>query len=144
MTDTQKKYPRPRITLTETDADRLTSLAAAWANRQPEIAEALSTELDRAKVVADAKVSDDVIRMGSTARYEVAGGEIREVTLVYPVDADIAQGKVSVMTPVGTALLGLSAGQEVSWKARDGKVHGLKVLSVTQEAGVSAPALAEA
>ena len=52
------------------------------------------------------------------------------VTLVYPADANIDAGKISVLTPIGTALIGLSVGQSIGWSARDGRSHRLAVLSV--------------
>ena len=52
------------------------------------------------------------------------------VTLVFPGEADIAQGKISILTPIGAALIGLSAGQSIDWTARDGRIHRLKVESV--------------
>jgi regulator of nucleoside diphosphate kinase len=54
------------------------------------------------------------------------------VTLVYPVDADIATGRISIMTPVGTALIGLRVGQSISWRSRDNRKHMLTVLAVKE------------
>ena len=54
------------------------------------------------------------------------------MTLVYPVDADIAEGRISVMTPVGTALIGLRIGQSITWRDRANKRHMLTVLDVVQ------------
>lgn len=68
--------------------------------------------------------------MGSTLRFTSDLGEDRQVTLVFPGEADIAEGKVSVTTPIGAALIGLSAGQSIDWTARDGRVHRLTVESV--------------
>lgn len=130
MTAPVKNVRRPRITIIRTDADKLALLAATMSDRVPDVAETLLAEIDRAHVVADSKARDDIVRMGSAVRYSVLGGGTRDVTLVYPGEADIAQGKVSVMTPIGAALLGLSAGQSISWKARDGREHVLTVQSV--------------
>jgi regulator of nucleoside diphosphate kinase len=90
----------------------------------------LLRELDRARLVADAKMRDDVVRMGSTLSYVTDTGDARTVTLVYPGEADIEAGKISIMTPIGTALIGLSPGQTITWEARDGRVHRLTVESV--------------
>lgn len=68
--------------------------------------------------------------MGSTLRYTSDLGENRQVTLVYPGEANIAEGKMSILTPIGTALLGLSAGQSIDWTARDGRTHRLEVAAV--------------
>jgi regulator of nucleoside diphosphate kinase len=69
--------------------------------------------------------------MGSTATYRKDTGQEQEVTLVYPVDADIAAGRISIMTPIGTALIGLRVGQSITWRDRAGKRHMLTVLAVT-------------
>ncbi|MDP3523269.1 MAG: GreA/GreB family elongation factor, partial [Hoeflea sp.] len=60
------------------------------------------------------------------------GAQAKTVTLVYPGDADIEQGRISVTTPVGTALIGLKAGQSIGFAARTGKVHDLTVVEVMQ------------
>ena len=64
---------------------------------------------------------DDVVRMGSTLRYVTDSGEDRTVTLVFPAEADIAAGKISILTPIGAALLGLSEGQSIHWQTRNGE-----------------------
>ena len=125
-----KKNRKPAITVTRTDRERLWRLAESFADRNPAVAEELLVELERAKVVDDGRLPADAIRMGSSLRYTSDLGEDRSVTLVFPGEADIAQGKVSVMTPIGVALIGLSAGQSIDWTARDGRVHRLTVESV--------------
>jgi regulator of nucleoside diphosphate kinase len=57
-------------------------------------------------------------------------GKIQRVTLVYPEEADISQRKVSVLTPVGTALIGLRNGNSITWETPNGEVRQLTVLSV--------------
>jgi regulator of nucleoside diphosphate kinase len=69
--------------------------------------------------------------MGATVEYKTNDGHDRIVTLVYPAEADISQGKVSILTPIGTALLGLKAGQSIDWVANDGRTHQLTIVSVT-------------
>ena len=74
----------------------------------------------------------DVITMNSRARFcEENTGREYELTLAYPREADAAVGKVSVFTPAGAALLGLSANQSIDWATPDGKAIRLKVLEVT-------------
>ncbi len=81
----------------------------------------LERELDRAVVVSSAAVPADVVTMNSRVRYtDENDGAQRTVTLVYPLHANAAEGKVSVLAPVGTALLGLSAGQSIEWDFPDG------------------------
>jgi regulator of nucleoside diphosphate kinase len=132
MTEILKPSSRkkPKILVSDTDLARLTSLAEAIADRSPDLADELLGELERAKVVKASAIADDVVRMGSAVTYEADDGQQREVTLVFPGEADISQGRVSILTPIGTALLGLSPGQSMEWIARDGHRHSLKVLAV--------------
>ena len=121
----------PEIVLGGTDHARLTSLANAAFDTVPDTAEELLLELERALVVADDAVPRDVVRMGSVVEFESEGGRKR-VTLVFPPEADIAAGKVSVLTPVGAALIGLAKGQSIGWTARDGTSHALTIRAVEQ------------
>ncbi|MEZ5903668.1 MAG: nucleoside diphosphate kinase regulator, partial [Geminicoccaceae bacterium] len=105
-----KKHAKPVITLTQSDHDSLTGMARTT---RGEVAEQLFEELERARVVPDHKLRPGIVRMGSTLRFSTDSGESREVTLVYPGEADIAAGKVSVLTPIGAALIGLAAGQSI-------------------------------
>ena len=94
-----------------------------------ERADDLLHELDRASVVPDATVPGDIVRMGSLVRFRT-GRDTRSVTLVYPAEADIASARVSVLTPVGTALIGLRAGQSITFRTRDGRPQMLTVLNM--------------
>lgn len=132
MQDTTKSRRKPGIRITKTDHDRLSALADAVAARNPETSEALFAELDRARIVGDGSLPADTIRMGSTVTFASDAGDTKTVTLVFPGEADIAEGKVSILTPVGTALIGLSQGQSIVWIARDGRQHELSVLAVGQ------------
>ncbi|HWK14221.1 MAG TPA: nucleoside diphosphate kinase regulator [Rhizobiaceae bacterium] len=125
---------KPAITVSRTDHARLTRLAESLLERNAELADELLSELERARVVNDDKIGDTIIRIGSHVRYETDSGDAREVTLVLPGDADINDGKVSILTPIGTALIGLSEGQAIDWTARDGRVHRLMVQTVTPAA----------
>jgi regulator of nucleoside diphosphate kinase len=100
---------RPEIVIGAADEDRLARLANGLVGSKPDLAEELLGELARARLVDDGAVPATTVRMGSTLTYE-AGGRTRRVSLVYPPDADIAAGRVSILTPIGTALIGLSEG----------------------------------
>ncbi|UXN66121.1 nucleoside diphosphate kinase regulator (plasmid) [Phyllobacterium sp. A18/5-2] len=127
------KNPRkPSIVIGKTDHERLNNVALAAADRFPEMSDGLLLELERARLVADVSVPANVVRMGSTVEYDTDTGDTRTVTLVFPGDADISEGKISVLTPIGTALLGLAAGQTMDWTARDDRQHKLTVLAVTE------------
>ncbi|MBN9074093.1 MAG: nucleoside diphosphate kinase regulator [Rhizobiales bacterium] len=124
------KHRKPVITIGETEHEKLTRLAEAAGERIAQVADELLAELDRSHVVKDGKLPADVVRMGSTFRYVTDAGDDRTVTLVYPGEADIAAGKISILTPSGVALIGLSPGQSIDWEARDGRRHRLTVQSV--------------
>lgn len=132
MAHTRQSTRKPKIVLSEFDYDRLTGLAEAIEDRQPEMAEELQAEIDRAHVVPNGTVPSDVVQMGSIVEYQTGSGETKRVTLVFPGDADIASGRISILTPIGTALIGLSPGQSITWTARDGKEQQLTVVSVMQ------------
>ena len=127
---------KPNITLTRSDHERLGRLADTFAARSPDVADQLFAELDRARIVDDAALGSDIVRMGSTVRFTTDSGEDRTVVLVFPGEADIAEGKVSVLTPIGAALIGLTAGQTIDWPARDGRIHRLTVESVAPQAAL--------
>jgi regulator of nucleoside diphosphate kinase len=120
----------PNIIVSNADYERLTDLATASIERLPEVAEELLSEMDRAKIVRDDSVPANVVRMGSTVTFRSDDGRQRTETLVYPVDEDSDAHKISVMTPVGAALIGLAEGQSISWTARDGRRHELTVVKV--------------
>lgn len=124
----------PDIVLGTADHRQLSVLAMAGIGHSPDDADGLLYELERAQVVADAAVPGDVVRMGSQVRFRTNGGDERAVELVYPKDADIETGKVSVLTPVGTALIGLRRGQSITWVTRDGRKQVLTVLGVNPPA----------
>jgi regulator of nucleoside diphosphate kinase len=130
MAPAHNKRRKPAITISRSDHEALVRLADSIAERNPAVFEELTAELDRARVVTDNHLREDVVRMGSTLRYMTDSGEDRTVTLVFPAEADISAGKVSILTPIGAALIGLSAGQSIDWEARDGRIHRLTVESV--------------
>lgn len=135
MALTTSKRRKPQIMISQSDHEKLILLGESWTKRNPDAADDLLAELDRARVVDDARLRPDVVRMGSTLRYVTDAGEDRTVTLVYPAEADISLGKISVMTPIGVVLIGLSPGQSIDWESRDGRVHNLTVESVEPWSG---------
>jgi regulator of nucleoside diphosphate kinase len=121
---------KPRILISRVDQDRLSKLAHAVADRLPEVSEDLLVELDRADLVDAEELPPGVVRMGSTVEYRSDDSQDRRVTLVYPGEADITLGRISILTPIGTALIGLSVGQSIDWTARDERRHRLVVVTV--------------
>ncbi len=96
------------------------------------IADQLLNELDRAHVVTQTKLPQDAVRPGSLVSFTTTDGFDRTYELVFPGEADISSGKVSVLTPVGAALIGLREGQTIPWTARDGRQLSLTVVRVKQ------------
>lgn len=125
------KGPLPAITLTHTVQERLSELAVAAGNRLPELAEFLERELDRACVVPDDALPPSTVTIGSRVTFVDCDTRQRHtVTLVWPSEEDAMRFRLSIMTPVGAALVGLRAGQSIGWKTRTGAWRRLKVESV--------------
>jgi regulator of nucleoside diphosphate kinase len=121
----------PRIVVTSSDMERLRTLIDTTAGDK---ADALDAELTRAVVVEPTDVPPDVVTMNSRVVYrDEQSSETREVTLSYPKDASLEQGRVSVLAPVGAALLGLSVGQEIEWLVPGGRHKRLRILAVTYQ-----------
>jgi len=121
----------PPIILAQRDAARLEALLESPALRNTPVASVLLDELTRAEVVPDEQVPADVVRMNSVVECEDEhGGERHVLTLVYPQDADVSAGRVSVLAPVGSALLGLGVGQSIDWDAPGGRKLRLRVKAV--------------
>lgn len=126
-----RQTKRPKIILRKSDAERLTTLALSAEDRVPDVARLLLEELERAEVRDDAKAPAGVVCMNSTVRFvDEAHGEVRTVQLVYPHEADISTNRISVLTPVGAGLIGLSPGQSILWPDRQGRRRELRILEV--------------
>ncbi|MDQ2079319.1 nucleoside diphosphate kinase regulator [Xanthobacteraceae bacterium Astr-EGSB] len=121
----------PPITLSGIDFDRLERLVAAAADKFPQTVEFLEREMARAHVVPSDAAPSGVVAMDRQVEFRDNGnGQTRTVTLVYPDQADFAAGRISVLSPVGAALLGLSAGQSIDWQPPSGDGRSLTVLRV--------------
>ena len=121
----------PSIILTRLDVQRLEQLIDRLGDESPG-AEALHAELDRAEdVVGHDEVPAGVVTMNSSVHCREQGsGKDYHLTLVYPKHANADEGKISIMAPVGSALLGLQVGQHIDWPAPGGKTLKLELLSV--------------
>lgn len=117
---------KPPIYVAEADYERLSNLARV---SDAPGALLLSQELDRALVVAaDAAEPTPFVRLGSWVEYrDLASGRARAVQVVIPEAADIDQQRLSVLSPVGAALIGLSVGDTFGWTAEDGRPRVLSV-----------------
>ncbi|KGJ70745.1 putative nucleoside diphosphate kinase regulator [Bradyrhizobium diazoefficiens SEMIA 5080] len=122
----------PPVTVLEDEARRLSALASSSAVLFPRVAHFLAREIERASVVANNSELRGVVRMGSQVRYcDEKTGEVRDVVLVYPHEADITLKRVSVLTPVGAALIGLSVGQAIEFQTPGHNKRSLTVLGVS-------------
>jgi len=127
---------RPTIHLIDTEQARLLDLARAMRSRQAEISELLQEELERAEVHDAASLPPGVVSMHSTVEFlDESNGTSRTVQLVYPHEADIAAGRISVLTPIGAGLIGLSEGQSILWPNRAGQERQLRIIKVTRATG---------
>ncbi len=131
----------PTIIVSETEHDHLASLAEKAGRSAPDAASMLDAEMRRAIVVPSDKVPNQVVRMGSKVEFRFDSSQPQEVTLVYPAKANISDGRISILTPIGAALIGLAEGQSISWKAIDGRLHKLTVVRVVPPAPASGEAL---
>ena len=133
MSVNAKKLKKPAISISRTDHDRLSKLAGSHSGSNADVANELLRELDRARIVSDAGISSrKAVRMGSRLRYATDAGQEREIVLTYPGQADIEAGRVSILTPIGVALIGLSSGQSIDWIAPNGRVNSLYVIEVIE------------
>lgn len=132
-TDAAAKRLKPPITLTASDHERLSGLVRAAMNNMPDLASGLADEIERAHVMAKGRHTIDVVSMGSEVKFrDDTSGKIQKVFLVYPGQADISQDKISVLTPIGTALVGLQVGSSITWETRTGELKRLTVLEVRE------------
>lgn len=116
------------LTINRSDFERLSNLARST---RTEVAELLEEELGRAEVVDDGKLPGDVVAMNTKVVYrDRATGKEAEVTLVYPHEADAALSRVSVLAPIGAALIGLRVGQSIRWPVPQGDNKDIEVLAV--------------
>ena len=113
------------IFVTEGDMERLRHLldpVGTPLSRDQEHLVMLEEELDRARVVSPSQVPEDAVTMNSKVRVkDMDTGNDATYTLVFPRDADIAQGKISVLAPIGTAILGYRVGDVIDWRVPGGR-----------------------
>ena len=112
------------ITISERDAARLRQLVQACAPSSTEHIQRLKAELDRARIVPGSELPANVIAMNSTVELEdLEDGEILTYTLVFPENADIEAGKISILAPLGMAMLGFKVGDAFEWTVPAGTLR---------------------
>jgi regulator of nucleoside diphosphate kinase len=126
---------RPPILIAEDEAESLSNLAMAPANRAKLASRMLLEEIERAEFCAGADLPADVVTMMSRVRFvDEATGASHEVQLVYPGDADTGMNRISILTPVGAGLIGLRKGQSIDWPNRSGQLRRLQIVDVVRGA----------
>lgn len=121
----------PSIHVLDTDYDAIAALAIQAEQAQPEVAALLLAELARAEVHSHADLPPHTVAMHSMVEFFDKGrGAHRTVELVYPQEADIEAGKISILTLVGAALIGMAAGTSIMWPDREGRSRWLKIVDV--------------
>ncbi len=122
---------RPPITVSRADFERLDNLVTAVEHNQPDVAAYLGDELDRAEVAEADALPATLIIMGADVQFrDEATGEVHHKRLVYPDQVKGDETRMSILTPVGAALIGLSEGQSIDWHTRNGEERRLTVLKV--------------
>lgn len=117
----------------DTEADALANMAMAAEERVPQVSELLLTEIGRATLHSASRIPANVITMHATVRFtDEASGKEHSYQLVYPKEADISAGRISILTPVGAGLIGLREGQSILWPDREGHERELKIVEVAQ------------
>ncbi|MBN8964279.1 MAG: nucleoside diphosphate kinase regulator [Rhizobiales bacterium] len=125
----------PPIALNASDFAQLQRLANAAAEQFPRTADFLAREVERARVVDAAETPENLVAMGSEVEFrDDDTGKVRRVTLVYPHQADIDSNRISVLSPIGAALVGLSVGQAIEFQGPAGGARSLTVLAVGAQA----------
>lgn len=130
---------KPEIVISSLDVERLEKLLETLPNDAVG-KEELEIELERAEIVEPEQIPANVVTMNSTVRFKVASSEEEfEYTLVYPKDADGSKNKISILAPVGSAMIGLKEGDEIEWPKPGGgvlKVHIDKVVYQPEREGL--------
>lgn len=122
---------RPKVVIGADCLGRLEALVESAIQRNPDLADRLLGEIGRARIVPAAKLPQNVVAIGRAVTYrDESTGQEKTVTPVYPEDADIARGRISILTPIGVALIGLAEGASLHWDTRDGERRVLTVLHV--------------
>lgn len=128
------KTKKPNIILSSQDLDRLEALLNALPMNAFPGKDALQAELDRAEVVDPEQIPPTVVTMNSTVRFAIEPSEEEFcMTLVYPKDVDGAADRISILAPIGSALLGLSTGKHIEWTSPGGGVIKVRIVEIVYQ-----------
>ena len=126
---------RPPVHMLASESDMIASLALRVEHRQPAVAAMLLEEIDRAEIHDVDTLPESAITIGSEVDFvDEKTCQLRKVELVLPAQANIAFGRISILTPMGAALYGLVAGESIDWPDRHGEKRRIKILRVRQPA----------
>ncbi len=121
---------KPPIVISRLDLERIEALLERMPPIEATQYEALRAELDRADVVEPAAVPANLVTMNSVVTFKDEGtSDELTISLVYPSGAGVP-GTVSILAPVGSALIGLTVGQQIDWPTPDGRQRHLRVLDI--------------
>lgn len=129
---------RPQIHLLASESDLVADLALRLEHQQPAVAAMLLGEIDRAELYEPDTLPQDAVRLGSDVDFvDENTSQLRKVRLVLPALANIAEGRISILTPMGAALYGLRTGDSINWPDLDGKSRKIRIVRVLQEGAES-------
>lgn len=125
---------RPEITISSLDADRLYKLIESLPKNSFVGKSELESELARANIVAPEEIPPTIVTMNSTVKFVIKSTQDEfELKLVYPKDTDLAGKTISILSPVGSALLGLSRGDEIEWPRPGGGFFQVKIIDIVYQ-----------
>ena len=125
---------RPRIHLLACESDLVADLALNIEHRHPVVAAMLLDEIERAELHDPETLPDDAVTLGSDVDFvDDKTHQLRKVKLVLPAHANIAEGRISILTPMGAALYGLRAGSSIVWPDLDGNERRITIVRVARE-----------
>jgi regulator of nucleoside diphosphate kinase len=127
---------RPQIHLLASESDLVASLALRTEDRNPVVAAMLLEEIERAELHEPATLPKDAVRLGSQVHFvDDKTCQLRKVRIVIPGEANIAENRISILTPMGAALYGLRAGSSIIWPDLDGNERRITIVRVLQRGG---------
>ena len=127
---------RPPLHMLAAESDMVASLALQAEHRFPVIASMLLEEIERAELHEPMTLPDTAVTIGSDVDFvDAKSGLVRKVQLVMPAHANIAEGRISILTPMGAALYGLRAGSSIDWPDLDGNKRRISIVRVLQRGG---------
>jgi regulator of nucleoside diphosphate kinase len=125
---------KPKIVISSLDAERLELLLESLPDNAFPGRDDLEAELDRAEIVDPAEIPPTVVTMNSTVRFRIESSSKEfHLKLVYPKDTDASGSTISILAPVGSALLGLSKGDAIEWPKPGGGVLRVRIEEVTYQ-----------